>query len=134
MMIVFLTIVADISTRIFLFVSFFDYASEVVPVLIDFWVEWVRFSDRSKADVKLFLVVHEAIHDEFRVEMESDLERCFLIMIEVFDDIIKNFRLVLIYANMIDEFFLSMKKVWDIFWVSRISNDVIDNSSAEKLC
>ena len=43
--------------------------------------------------------------------MESDLERCFLIMIEVFDDIIKNFRLVLIYANMIDEFFLSMKKV-----------------------
>ena len=134
MMIVFLTIVADISTRIFLFVSFFDYTSEVVPVLTDFWAEWVRFSDRSKADVKLFLVVHEAIHDEFRVEMESDLERCFLIMIEVFDDIIKNFRLVLIYANMIDEFFLSMKKVWDIFWVSRISNDVIDNSSAEKLC
>ena len=36
MMIIFLTIVADISTRIFLFVSLFDYASEVVPVLTDF--------------------------------------------------------------------------------------------------
>ena len=61
--------------------------------------------------VESFLVAHEAIHDEFRVEMKSGLGGCFLITIEVFDDIIKNFRSISIYASMIDESFLSMKEV-----------------------
>ena len=134
MIIVFLIIIINISMEIFSFISFFDYISEVVLVLADFWVEWVRFSDWSQADVESFLVAHEAIYDEFRVEIKSDLKRCFLITIEVFDDIIKNFRSILVYTGAIDESFVLIKEVWGIFWVLRAMNGVIDDPSVEKLC
>ena len=84
--------------------------------------------------IESFLIAHEAIHDKFWIEMKSNLEKCFLITIEIFDDIIKNFKSILVYTNIIDESFVSMKEVWGIFWILRAMNDAINDSNIEKLC